>query len=293
MSDPIPPLRMAPVESAEELAHRYERERRRVLSAKENALENNTSNFRIGSVPHLNALPLTRGLDQKTTFLPPSQLAQALHNNQLDAALLSITEALRNNHYDILDGVAVASLGEVKSVFLAHKTPLREIQTVHCDTHSLTSVLLLKVLLAEQNLHPQFLPLNPNPNAPLPDCFMMIGDRALRFLLSSHTHETWDLGSAWTDLTSLPFVYAVWVLQRNPNLTPLRQILREAKSFGLETLESLIQEQTEFTPDFRRDYLTWHIHYHLGQDERRGIQCFINLLNKHNLGPVYPPNYVA
>ncbi|MFM1945503.1 MAG: Chorismate dehydratase [Verrucomicrobiota bacterium] len=291
MSDPTPHLRMAPVESAEQLAQRYERERRRVLSAKENALEDNTTNFRIGSVPHLNALPLTRGLEQKTTFLPPSQLAQALLHNQLDAALLSITEALRHKHYDVLDGVAVASLGEVKSVFLAHTKPLHEIQIVHCDTHSLTSVLLLKVLLAEQNLHPQFLPLNPN--APLPDCFMMIGDRALRFLLSNHQYETWDLGSAWTDLTSLPFVYAVWVLQRNPQLAPLRQILREAKSFGLETIETLIQEQTEFTPDFRRDYLTWHIHYHLGQDERRGVQRFIDLLNKHHLGPVYPPNYVA
>jgi len=287
------PLRLAPTESPDALAQRFERERRRVHFAQEDSLEEAGRAFRIGSVPHLNAVPLTRGLEQYTTFLPPAALAEALRRDELDAALLSITEVLRQDRYDVLDGVAVASLGEVKSVFLAHRGPLEAVRTIHCDPTSLTSVMLLRVLLAEQGLQPEILPLASDPGAPLPDHLMLIGDRGLEFLHTPQDRQIWDLGTAWTGLTELPFVYAVWVLRRAPELEPLRRLLREARRFGLETLDALIADRTEFTAGFRKDYLTWHIHYHLGSDERRGIERFMELLGKHGHGPMFPPNYVA
>jgi chorismate dehydratase len=100
------------------------------------------------------------------------------------------------------------------------------------------------------------------------------------------------LGTAWFDLTGLPFVYAVWALRRVPN-EALRRRLREARNFGLDTLDSIISSRTDFDYDFRKDYLSWHIHYHLGAEERRGIARFIELLRKHGLGPVYEPRFVA
>src|ERR1044071_2311000 len=112
--------------------------------------------FRIGSVKFLNAVPLTRGIESEIVFATPSQLAEMLRRNELDAALVSITEVLLNDRYDVLDGIAIASLGEVFSVILAHKRPLEEAQEIFCDTASLTSVNLLKVLLAEKNLFPKF-----------------------------------------------------------------------------------------------------------------------------------------
>ena len=72
----------------------------------------------------------------------------------MDAALVSVTEALLHDRYDILDGIAVASLGEVQSVFLAHRQPLEEVREIYCDTASLASLNLLKVLLAERGLKP-------------------------------------------------------------------------------------------------------------------------------------------
>ena len=50
--------------------------------------------FRVGSVPYLNAAPLTFGLEQEIAFVPPSQLAVELHAGRLDAALVSLTEVL-------------------------------------------------------------------------------------------------------------------------------------------------------------------------------------------------------
>src|SRR5271155_4445620 len=115
--------------------------------------------FRIGSVSYLNAVPLTRGIESEIIFATPAKLAEMLRRDELDAALVSITEVLFNDGYDILDGIAIASLGEVYSVLLAHTKPLEQVTEVYCDTASLTGVNLLKVLLAERNLFPEFKPL--------------------------------------------------------------------------------------------------------------------------------------
>ncbi len=249
--------------------------------------------FRVGSVPHLNAVPLTRGLEDQIVFLPPSQLAVRLREGQLDAALLSVTEALLHDRYDILDNIGISSRGEVKSVFLAHRQPLDQMREIFCDTASLASFNLLKVLLAENGLKPELKPLPSYGLARTVDNVFLIGDHALEFVLGPHDHEVWDLGAAWHELTHLPFVFAVWTLRRGSTNEPLRRALRAAKNFGVETLGSIISDRTDFTYDFRKDYLGCHIRYHLGSDERRGIAKFIELLRKHNFGPVYEPRFVA
>ena len=284
---------MAQPESPEELAHRFEREQRAVQLQREDNLSESLAPFRVGSVPYLNAVPLTRGLEEQVIFVTPSKLAEMLQRDELDAALVSVTEVLFNDRYDILDGIAVASLGEVKSVFLAHRQPIEQVKEVFCDTASLTSVHLLRVLLAERGFWPEFKPLASYDFVSLPDYAMLIGDPALNFLRAPRQHEIWDLGAAWYEITGLPFVYAVWALRRGVENARLRRQLREAKSFGLDTLDSIISSRGEYDYDFRKDYLGWHIHYHLGTDEKRGLAKFIELLRKHGLGPVHEPRFVV
>jgi len=113
----------------------------------------NNKRFRVGSVPYLNAAPLTRGIESELIFATPARLAGMLQRDELDAALVSITEVLFNDRYDVLDGIGIGSIGEVYSVILAHRKPLEEAREIFCDTASLTSVNLLKVLLAEKK-HP-------------------------------------------------------------------------------------------------------------------------------------------
>jgi chorismate dehydratase len=259
--------------------------------------------FRIGSVNYLNAVPLTRGLESEIIFATPAELAGMLRRDELDAALVSITEVLFNDRYDILDGVAIASLGEVYSVILAHKKPLAEAKEIFCDPASLTSVNLLKVLLAERGLQPEFKPLENYAVAPEKDFVLLIGDRAIDFQRLSRqseakadapaSHEIFDLGYAWTEMTNLPFVYAVWALRRGIENKELRRELREAKRFGFETLDYVIESREEYDEDFRRDYFEWNIHYHLATDEKRGIAKFSELLRKHHLGPVFEPKFVS
>jgi chorismate dehydratase len=252
---------------------------------------NENQTFRIGSVHYLNAVPLTRGIEDEVIFATPARLAEMLRRDELDAALVSITEVLLTDRYDILDGIAIASLGEVFSVLLAHKRPLEEAKEIFCDTASLTSVSLLKILLAERGLKPEFKPLENYEAAGEKDFVLLIGDRAIEFQRAPHKHEIFDLGSAWSEMTNLPFVYAVWALRRGIESKELRQVLRDAKRFGMDTLDYLIETREEFDEDFRRDYFGWHIHYHLAADEKRGIAQFCKLLRKHGLGPVFEPKF--
>ena len=252
----------------------------------------NTTKFRIGSVPYLNAAPLTRGIESELIFATPAKLAEMLQRDELDAALVSVSEVLLRDRYDVLDGVSIASLGEVYSVLLAHKKPLAEAQEIFCDTASLTSVNLLKVLLAERGLRPEFKPLENYAEAPEKDFVLLIGDRAIEFQRAPHAHEIMDLGTAWLELTGLPFVYAVWALRRGIDNRDLKRELKEAKWFGIDTLDTIIETREEFDEDFRRDYFEWHIHFHLAEDEKRAITKFSELMLKHGLGPVYPPKYV-
>jgi chorismate dehydratase len=284
---------MAAPETAEETAHRVEREQRAATLQRESNLEHSLAPFRVGSVGYLNTVPLTRGLEEEVIYATPAKLAEMLQRDELDAGLVSVVEVLFNDRYDILDGIAIASLGEVKSVLLAHRKPLSEATEIYCDTASLTSVQLLRVLLAERGLRPEFKPLASYDHAALPDYAMLIGDPALNFALAPHEHEIWDLGAAWFELTQLPFVYAVWALRRGVKNAELRRLLREARDFGLDTLDSIIRTRTEYDYDFRKDYLGWHIHYHLGSDEKRGLAKFIELLRRHDCGAVFEPRFVV
>jgi len=289
MNPEVPPS--AP-EPADRIAQLLARESRNLQMQQEDSLTHSLKPFRVGSVGFLNAVPLTRGLEEEVIFATPSQLAGMLQRDELDAALVSVTEVLQHDRYDILDGVSVASLGEVKSVFLAHRGPLESVREVHCDPASLTSVNLLRVLLAERGLTPTFRPLESYDHATLPDATLLIGDPAIAFLRDRHEHQIWDLGQAWHEMTGRPFVYAVWALRRGIDHRRLGQLLRSARAFGLETLDTIIRTRHEFDEAFRRDYLGWHIHYHLGDDEKAGLQRFCELLDKHGLGPIYTPRFV-
>ena len=280
--DDIPKLRMVPPESPKEIARHLERERVKANREREAGLEDSLAPFRVGSVEYLNAVPLTRGIEDQIVFTTPARLAELLRRDELDAALVSITEVLLNDRYDILDGIAIASLGEVFSVLLAHKKPLEEAKEIFCDTASLTSVNLLKVLLAERGLKPEFKPLENYKTAAEKDFVLLIGDRAIDFQRAPHSHEI----SIWARRVPIdePAVclcrVGVAARRGEQNAAPAA-----ARDQGLRNGDArcFIRNHPAYDLDFRKDDLGWQIHFHLGSDEKRGIAKFCELLDKHGL----------
>src|SRR4030095_5908810 len=84
----------------------------------------------------------------------PSALCNKLARGELDVALASSFEFLRNPVYQVVDDVSISSAGPVYSVVVAHSGNISEIREIELDPASETSAKLLRCLLAELNFAP-------------------------------------------------------------------------------------------------------------------------------------------
>jgi chorismate dehydratase len=111
--------------------------------------------LRIGCVKYLNARPLIHGWPGEVLLDHPAALCAKLARGDLDVALVSSFEFLRNPIYRIVDHVSISSAGPVYSVFVAHRSEISEIEEIELDPAAETSVNLLRCLLAERELNPR------------------------------------------------------------------------------------------------------------------------------------------
>lgn len=250
------------------------------------------SGYRVGSVPYLNALPLTAGIESEIVRLPPSQLAVELERGRLDAALVSTAEILMSPRLRAMSGYGIVSRGPVLSVFLAHRTPLERIETVWVDPASLSSVNLLRVLLAGRGLRPRFLPLASYQEASRRDDVLLIGNPALAFLQTGSDHAIWDLGAAWQERTGLPFTYALWAIRDGVEAGPLVATLSAVARDGLARLPELIRGSTDFDLPLRQAYVGGHIQHRVDEAARQGVDRFAELLACHTGQRVHPVRWI-
>lgn len=236
--------------------------------------------LRLGCVQYLNARPLICAYGGPVVFDHPSGLARDISRGALDVALVPIFEALREPHYQLVDDVAIASDGPVYSVFLAYRGELSDLRTIALDPASLTSVHLLRVLLAEYHgLHPQFI----DASSIHPDARLLIGNQAIAYRAHDKDATILDLGEEWKRCIGHPFVYATWLLR--PGLAYAEEIadsLRALKRNGVARIPKLIHTEAACDPAFCERYLTRHIRFDLGPREKAGIEEFRRLLAKHH-----------
>jgi len=252
------------------------------------------TNWRIGSVPYLNARPLIYGIEDRVTLCESARLADLLHRRQFDIGLVPIAEVLLHDQYDVLDGIAIAGRGVVKSVFLAHREPIEKLKRVAVDPASRTSAWLVRVILKYgYRIEPEFYPLTTALKLGDHEAMMLFGDGAIWYRHRNGDDCLLDLGQAWMEWTGLPFVFAAWAAQkgegrkaegeRQASAGSLPQLLRKAKSDGLAHIEKIVQESTEATPEFRREYLTRNVYFDLGESEKAGLRKFQNCVKELGL----------
>ena len=264
--------------------------------------------LRIGCVKYLNAHPLIRGWSGEVEFDHPSALCKRLANGELDVALVSSLEFLRNPIYRIVDDVSISSDGPVYSVVVAHHGDLSEIKEIELDPASQTAVNLLRCLLAEFELTPRLIrgvlgsagcsrkdfgiagSLPATHRAQL-----LIGDQAIGFR-ESHAGEFqfWDLGEQWKKRVRLPFVYALWLIR--PEVADAKTIanrLRTLRNENLAHLDELIAgtvagvadpgSSEQLDPDFLGRYYREHLRFSFSEEEKEGLRTFADLCAKHGL----------
>ena len=238
--------------------------------------------LRIGCVKYLNARPLIRGWPGEVDFDHPSALCKRLADGELDVALVSSFEFLRNPIYQIIDGVSISSDGPVYSVVVAHRGEFGDITEIAVDPAAETSGNLLRCLVAELNLKPAIGSTSSGDFAR-----MLIGDQAIRFRQRHGADfRFWDLGEQWKKLRDVPFVYALWLVRPEvQNGKSIADQLRALRDRNLTNIDNVIARETEFDPEFCRRYYRDHLRFSFGEEEKKGLRAFAELCRKHELLP--------
>jgi len=103
--------------------------------------------MRIGCVPYDHAKPF--GVSWKVgevVWDHPKELVGRLKRGEVDLALVPVWEILTGPSYRVVDGLAVGSRGEVRSVAVFHDKPLVECGGISLTPHSMSSVQLWRVV---------------------------------------------------------------------------------------------------------------------------------------------------
>ncbi len=188
---------------------------------------------RLGAISFVNTVPIYSAFqpDDELSLIydVPARLNARILAGELEISPVSSACYLR--HQDqlvLLDDLSVSSPGAVESVLFLSREPLGagllDLPIISVPNDSETSVMLLAYLLREatgQDLRPWFRiyeaadyqsVLAETGNA------LIIGDNALMMKESlSQSGEAWhcyDLSSLWRERHGLPFVFAVWVANR-------------------------------------------------------------------------------
>ncbi|MEQ1822099.1 MAG: menaquinone biosynthesis protein [Fimbriimonadaceae bacterium] len=252
--------------------------------------------MKVGSVPFVNANPLVEGLAEggvEVIFAMPSKLPSRLDSGELDAVLASSFDALTTPNRRVAWGVCIGSFGPADSVRLFSRVPFEQIKTLALDSSSLTSNSLAQVVLAElYGVRPDTSVAEPDLTAMLQDfdAGILIGDRGM--MAGGEGLHILDLGEAWTRLTGLPFVWALWIgLERLEH--ELVATLNQAHNTWLERRSWRIPQIAEgsgWTEIQTARYLEQTMRYQLGENEWRGLIKFRDLLVKYDFAtePIQP-----
>ena len=238
--------------------------------------------LRIGCVKYLNARPLIHGWSGEVVLDHPSALCSQLAHGNLDLALVSSFEFLRNPVYRIVDGVSISSDGPVYSVVVAHRGEFAAVKEIALDPAAETSGNLLRCLLNELNLGPR---IGSTSSGAESSARLLIGDQAIQFRRKeANDFQFWDLGDQWKRLCGVPFVYALWLVRpevKNPKSIADR--LRTLRDQNLSHLDDLIADEKEFDHAFCDRYYRQHLRFNFGAGEKKGLRAFAKLCQEHEL----------
>jgi chorismate dehydratase len=243
----------------------------------------------IGAVPYLNARPLVEGLAGERSIDysedVPSRLAERLRDGDLDVALVSSVEAARIPGTTILDAPCIASDGDVESVLVFARGVTsgdpRQARSIALDGASRTAAALTRIVYREFfGVAPEFVGAKsgPDPRRESADATLVIGDAALR--LAATELPRLDLGRAWSDHTSLPFVWAVWLAREDCDRERIATLLRAAAARGMPRRASHAATAAAaigIPQEVARRYLETTMRYALGRREREGLERFLAL----------------
>ena len=245
--------------------------------------------IRVGAVDYLNTKPLIYGFENavKETGIElildyPANIASMLAKNEIDIGLVPVSILPDLKEYYIVSDYCIGTNGEVGSVCLFSEVEVNEIREIWLDYQSKTSVALLGILLREYwKIKPQLLEGKPGYELNIKNTTagLIIGDRALQ--QRKRFKYIYDLGTAWKEMTGLPFVFAAWA--SNKEIDPVfLESFNNITGTGIRFIKE-ITEANPFPAYNLHDYYTRNINYKFDKDKQKALTLFLQLIEKdHN-----------
>ena len=231
---------------------------------------------------YLNTKPLIYGFEKGlmknevelvTDF--PASIADMLISNEVDIALVPVATIPSLTEYYIITDYCIGTTGEVASVCLFSDKPLTEIKTILLDYQSRSSVGLLKILLKDYwKLNAELI----NADAGYEEKIfgttagLVIGDRA--FVQRKKSKYIYDLGTAWKELTGLPFLFAAWIANKKLPQTFVEKF-NQTTGEGLNHLTEIIVANPYTHYDLKK-YYEENISFNLDDDKMKGLRKYLS-----------------
>jgi chorismate dehydratase len=243
--------------------------------------------MKIGIVKHLNARPLTFGIEccgkYRLVYDNPSVLKDLLVQGELDAALISSVECVRcSDQLDYYTEVGVCVHNKVRSIlFFKNKQEAFLPSTISVDSGSRSSVALLRVLLNMQTGKPVET-VAKAPQDILSDMsrgvgsHLLFGDNALLAKPNLLYYEVIDLAEWWHRTTGLGFCFAFWAFPKTKKVS--LRLFQESLEYGLANIESIISQETRLPKELTEKYLKEELHYHTQEADLQGFHFFVKQL---------------
>lgn len=267
---------------------------------------------RLGAISFVNTVPIYSDYRPlpgiELVYDVPARLNAMMLAGELDISPVSSACYLRNrDQLVLLDDLSVSSPGAVESVLYLSRKPMGpdmlDMPVISVPNDSETSVMLLAYFLREAtgyDLRPWFRvyqaaeyqqALTATDNA------LIIGDNALMIresrLSQAETldgYYCYDLSTLWKEETGLPFVFAVWVANREwANLNPValqdvNEALRASRNrfFGNPSIfrqgMHMAQERSRLPEATLERYYRHCLTYHLDTDHHVSLERFEGII---------------
>jgi chorismate dehydratase len=253
---------------------------------------------RLGYVKYLNTLPLVEGLEKdreiELVAAVPAKLGAMLASGEVDIALASVVDfATSTVSFTMIPAGGIGCDGPTLTVRLFSQVPLEQVDTLHADTDSHTSVLLARLLLkrcfgravkvvdfdARERVS-----VGQNADAAeWPQTLLLIGDKVVTDSPPAvrYPHQL-DLGEQWKAWTGLPFLYAVWMCRaadagalRIKTAAALLDRQRRRNLLRTQWLIDRAVDDRRWPRDLATRYVTDYLRYEVGPRQRQAVATFL------------------
>ena len=247
------------------------------------------SRIKVGIVSYLNTRPLIYGLKLEPIASQidliednPARLAEMLKNDEIDLGLIPVA-AISELKTSYLSGdYCIGTDGEAASVCLFSEVPLEQIEKVYLDYQSRTSVELLKWIMHEYwGIRPEIIIAKDEDyrkEIKGTTAGLVIGDRA--FEQRKLSTFFYDLGAEWKKITGQPFVFAVWISNKQLGKEFIKQF-NDANSVGLKHIDEIVASHPFNLYDLKK-YYTLHMNYLLDERKKKSMEYFLQLIREES-----------